>query len=195
MPYIIGFGGEPATGKSTVMKVAMSKNATDWKPTKIHGYGIDIKVMVSEQMMVTVLGHYITGETFGGTDRMSMSIQPSIVKMFGSGIDNKSMGFWFEGDRLFNSKLLHYIKDELKWPNYFFAVNASDEVKELRHAQRDNQNATWLAGRRTKVANLINEFNLVAFDNNNVHDLVRCADLIRDMNKTLRLMSERLYYA
>jgi len=195
MPYIIGFGGEPATGKSTVMKTAMAKYATDWRPYEIKGYGMAIKCMVSDQKQITVLGQYLPGETFGGTDRMSMSIQPTVVKMLSHGIENKSWGFWFEGDRLFNAKFLHYLIDELRWPHFFFLIAAKQESIESRHALRDNQNAIWLIGRRTKVANLKRDFNLVVFDNNNAQDLIHDADLICNMSKTLRLQSERQFYA
>jgi len=195
MPYIIGFGGEPATGKSTVMKTAMAKFATDWELFEINGYGYGIKCMVSSAKQVTVLGHYIQGEAYGGTDRMSMSIQPSVVKMLSHGVDNKSWGFWFEGDRLFNAKFLHTIKDEIRWPNFFFVISSKPEAIEARHVVRDHQNETWLAGRKTKVANIKRDFNLVAFDNNNLQDLIHNADLICNMNGTLRAQSERQFYA
>jgi hypothetical protein len=195
MPYIIGFGGEPATGKSTIMKTAMAKTATDWSTDTLRTYGAAIKVMVSTQKQITVLGHYIKGETYGGTDTMSMSIQPSVTKMLTVGIKNPSWGYWFEGDRLFNSKFIHFLREELRWPAFFFIINAEANTIDSRHASRDNQNATWLLGRKTKVANLIKEFNLVSFSNNNIHDLIHCADLVCDLDKTLRLQSERQFYA
>lgn len=179
---VIGIGGEPATGKSTVMKKVISQL----------GDGLFLKsdtlaYTLHNRYNVVVLGYYEMGVTFGGTDRLPMNVQPVAekwMKLFSQGLHKDSVVL-FEGDRLFNSSFLAYIQS-LGDNNVFIVLNSKEDIKKARHAQRDNQNETWLKGRVTKIANIVKAFPVVQLDNNNpgdddviAHFIIRRIDEIR----------------
>jgi len=68
MKTVIGIIGAPGTGKTTLMKQWMER--WDWE---YHRTG-QLDHYVSGDLVV--LGVYPEGETFGGTDKLSMSIAP-----------------------------------------------------------------------------------------------------------------------
>ena len=102
---IIALGGEPATGKTTLM-FELIKKTDDWqivKPEKL------LDAMYSDKLKTYILGKYEKdGNTFQGTDRLSMAVQPDAVKFLKSA---KDVNIIFEGDRLFNSKFIDSIGD------------------------------------------------------------------------------------
>jgi len=117
---------------------------------------------------IYVLGKYEEGETFSGTDRMSMAVQPEAVK-FLTEVDDKSIVL-FEGDRLFNTSFLEHCLDNYDLDIVF--LDTDREVREERYKERgSNQNETWLQGRETKVANILSNmvlmFRTEKFKNNN----------------------------
>lgn len=94
-----------------------------------------------------VLGDY-RRKGFGGTDRLSMAVQPEAVQ-FLEGLE-PGWTVLFEGDRLFNLSFLEECKgfcEVIPW-----VLTASDGVKHQRHLDReDTQDDKWLRGRATKV--------------------------------------------
>ena len=106
MVKVIAMGGEPATGKTTLMFKLISM-ADDWqivKPQKL------LDAMYSEKLNLYILGKYETGDNvFQGTDRLSMAVQPDAVAFFES-LENSNV--IFEGDRLFNGKMLDRLCDQ-----------------------------------------------------------------------------------
>ena len=167
---IVGWGGEPATGKSTIMKRLMTRFKEEPVPRKYD----TLQYLDYEQSRNIILGRYPDGQAFGGTDRLPMNVQPFAEKFLAQ---RKSEDYtvWFEGDRLFNAKFLHYI-ESLSILHHFFAVCARSEVIDQRHSSRDHQNEAWLKGRRTKVKHLINEFDLPTLFSNSEQDI----DLVVD---------------
>lgn len=145
-------GGEPATGKSTVMVEAMKLKAywARFKDGLVVGH-------VNERERMVVLGTYSEGESFPGTDRLSMAVQPAALKYL-SGLARA--GGWivlFEGDRLFNlSFLLALVELGQVEATVLVASNLS---LESRHAARgDSQRDGFLKGRRTKIARILAGF-------------------------------------
>lgn len=165
MIKVIGWGGEPATGKSTIMKRLMATYPNAPVPMKFQ----KVKYLEYAFTGPIILGRYDEGEAFGGTDRLPMNVQPD-AEVFLVMHKDSSSTLLFEGDRLFNAKFIRFIKN-LGVPCHFFAVISREDVIAQRHAERDQQNATWLAGRKTKVKNLIDEFDLQMVFNNSEQDL------------------------
>jgi len=65
---VIAIGGEPGSGKSTLMKEIISKY--NW--LKVYD---EVKLVPYLQYDCNyILGKYDDGETFSGTDRMSMAV-------------------------------------------------------------------------------------------------------------------------
>jgi len=171
---IIGIFGEPATGKSALMQNIIARYS-GWKSLKWNL----VKGLVQEERKILVLGEYSTGEKFGGTDRLAMNAQPHVEKFLETCAkiaDYDNYLILFEGDRLSNAKFFEFCQKNFE--SRFFALVTEEAIKEARHASRDNQNKTWLLGRKTKVANLIKRFNLQTFNHNVPEDTDLVANLI-----------------
>ena len=114
MKNIIAVGGEPATGKTTLMWRIID-SVTDWQkiePKKT------LSAIRSESLDLTILGKYDRGLEFAGTDRLSMSVQPAATEFIKEATGN----ILFEGDRLFNRKFIgrmHYLHDVYKMRDQF----------------------------------------------------------------------------
>lgn len=165
---VIAIAGMPASGKSTLMREII-KNLWITEEADIHG----LKCLVDKEDKYCVLGVYPENETFGGTDRYPMNIQPTATKAI------TSMNFeclFFEGDRLFNMKFLEKIVELGYDLRVFWLVTSHDEL-DRRHYERDQQNETWLLGRATKLKNIRNydeimggRYNITELENESFFD-------------------------
>ncbi|MEK9697068.1 MAG: hypothetical protein VW270_15000 [Candidatus Poseidoniales archaeon] len=75
MEKVIAIGGVPATGKTTLMRRIL-KEWGPFKPIEPVINDVKLPMLVDENHRLHILGKYDIGETFAGTDRLSMSIQP-----------------------------------------------------------------------------------------------------------------------
>lgn len=160
--------GEPAVGKSTLARAVLARLGPTWgeegsylpwnllKGTRHHGD-------------IYVLGTYAEGEKFGGTDRLSMAVQP-YAEQFVSAL-NTGASVFFEGDRLGNIKFLNACRRYARVR--VFVLEASEETKARRHKERgDTQTEKFLKGRKTKIANILKEFpRAVRLPNENLADI------------------------
>ncbi len=149
---VIALGGEPATGKTTIMKnVKSNYDLKKFKYGKVYGEcNIESKLYF--------IGVF-DGSTFEGTDRLSMAVQPDFIKFL-----NYLQGgtVVFEGDRLFNQSLFDLNFDITK-----IVIKASEKTIEERHKKRkDNQSETFKKSKRTKISNILNKNNCIIFTNN-----------------------------
>lgn len=151
MVNVIAMGGEPATGKTTLIFKLISL-ADDWqvcKPQKL------LDAMYSKKLNLYILGKYEKdGNVFQGTDRLSMAVQPDADKFF-TEIADKDFNVIFEGDRIFNSKMLERLAD--LYPNTFkiLILEATHKTKEQRHVDRkDDQDDKFKNSRKTKISNI-----------------------------------------
>ena len=178
MVKVIAMGGEPATGKTTLMFKLISM-ADDWqivKPQKL------LDAMYSEKLNLYILGKYETGDNvFQGTDRLSMAVQPDAVAFFES-LENANV--IFEGDRLFNGKMLDRLSE--LFPNDFkvLILTASHDTKEQRHVDRkDDQDDKFKNSRATKISNIMGSLTLMDYIetmvNENLDDQSKIIDVIR----------------
>lgn len=163
---IIAIGGEPASGKTTLISTFLKHLGT----FKEFQFGL-LKGMVFKQHKIVVLGVY-DGSLFAGTDRLSMAVQPNAERFLDSFYEYFPGHFLiFEGDRLFNESFLRKCKEVC--PDMIAMIlTASDEEKKRRHIKRaDSQSDTWLQGRRTKLENLKQKFEWIqSFPNSTVDD-------------------------
>jgi hypothetical protein len=186
MVKVIAMGGEPATGKTTLMFKLISM-ADDWqivKPEKL------LDAMYSKKLNLYILGKYVNdGNVFQGTDRLSMAVQPDAEKFFSaleyeSNANDHSVNVIFEGDRLFNGKLLDKLSE---WfPNSFkvLVLTASHDTKEQRHVDRkDDQDDKFKNSRATKISNIMGSLTLMDYIetmvNENLDDQAKIIDNIR----------------
>lgn len=162
---IIAIGGEPGSGKSTLMKRILEK--CDWKEE----YNYFKLVPYLKYKKCYILGKYEEGEVFSGTDRMSMAVQPEAIKFLAS--LEKDAIVLFEGDRLFTASFLENCLENYDLEIIYLETDRL--IRENRYKERgSNQNETWLQGRETKIANILSNmtlmFNTIKFKNNNEED-------------------------
>lgn len=145
MNKIIALGGVPGSGKTTLMKRLIEQ--FDFEP---HYSDVQLVPYLRDDNLF-LLGKYEDGEVFGGTDKMSMAVQPHALNFINS-LDAAII--IYEGDRLFGTSFL----EELMAAGHEVKIFILDVDKNLladRYAARgSNQNETWLAGRHSKVNNI-----------------------------------------
>ena len=146
---VLILGGRPGSGKSAAVKRILqgySGELENIKPTKL------VNAVYVPSQKLHVLGKYDEGETFPGTDRLSMAVQPKAVEWIGANRDEKIL---LEGDRLFNSKFVSTLL-EAGIDVHVWILECSEEALQNRYKQRgSNQSEKFLKGRATKVNNMI----------------------------------------
>jgi hypothetical protein len=147
-PKVIAIGGEPATGKTYLVRALMPTigPAHDFK------YGL-IQGTFHACTGTYIVGKYKEGDVFAGTDKLSMSAQkdwPAFLEK--CALERRNV--IFEGDRLFIQKnLTSNIVDVV--PIFLIANHG---VKLGRHLhRRDSQTPVFLKGRQTKYERLLND--------------------------------------
>lgn len=142
--------GEPATGKTTLMRRILPHLG----PPQDFAYG-KAKGTFHPERKVWVLGLYPPGETFGGTDRLAMTVINDAKEWLLS--VPKLHCVLLEGDRLANGSFLNFAK-EAGALELFLLIAREDALRQRHEARGDTQAASWLAGRRTKLLGLKKQF-------------------------------------
>lgn len=143
---LLAIVGEPATGKSTLVKMVMEKLGKS--VAFEHG---PFKGTRHPQTMTIVLGLY-EGHAFPGTDRLSMGISEQHTAWLIAHLKFHYPAYYvlFEGDRLATVGFLS------KWADRkVFRLSAPLDLLAERHKARgDNQTPRFLKSRATKLNNL-----------------------------------------
>lgn len=152
---LIAVGGSPGTGKTTLFRKYMEDK--DWiqvEPAKL------ISAMYNEKLDLYILGKYAEGETFAGTDRLSMAVQPEIQKW----IQTHNCNILFEGDRIFNQSFLEFAMGLPDTDLQVVMLTAPKDLLEQRYKERgSDQSEQFLRGRETKYSNLQSNFDLMPY--------------------------------
>jgi hypothetical protein len=145
--YLIGL---PGTGKTHVVREFMKRYATwvDHTP---------IKLLDSHATnRIRVLGRYDEGETFAGTDRLSMAVNPQAIEWVELCPPELIIG---EGDRLNNKAFFKACQKKRPEDLTILHLTVSDEERERRYKERgSNQSDKFIQTVRTKVKNIVEEF-------------------------------------
>tara|TARA_B100001939_G_scaffold114803_3_gene99301 strand:+ start:516 stop:1103 length:588 start_codon:yes stop_codon:yes gene_type:complete len=162
-------GGEPCTGKSTLMK----KIIKDHKIDKDFEHG---KLLKGHQSSDFVIAGLYEGQLFDGTDRLSMAVQPVFIDYIKKKMDKKHV--LLEGDRLFKPSLIQFMF-ELPIDFRLIILHVDEEIKKQRHVDRgDNQTEKWLNAKKTTVNNIKNKFDYSLLKNNNEQEMEKAIDYI-----------------
>lgn len=140
--YLIGL---PGSGKTTVMKKLMNRIGEFEQDRPIDL--LDSHVCEN----VRVLGKYLEGETFSGTDRLSMAVAPKAIEYFSTHPQEIVIG---EGDRLNNKGFFHCFDDKT-----LIHLTVSDSERTRRYEERgSDQSDKFIQTVRTKCKNILEEF-------------------------------------
>jgi broad-specificity NMP kinase len=152
---LIAVGGQPGTGKTTLFRKFMEgKKWIECEPAKL------ISAMYNEEMDLYILGKYQEGETFAGTDRLSMAVQPEVQKWI-QGINSNVL---FEGDRIFNQSFLEFAMGLDQTDLQVVYLKAPKGILEQRYTDRgSDQSEQFLRGRETKYSNILSNFELMPY--------------------------------
>lgn len=155
MRHIFGIGGQPATGKTTIMRVII--DTLDEKFGK-HILVESVKLvngLLWPSAHTYIIGKYVDGEVFAGTDKLSMAVQPAALE-FIKGLPEDAVVL-FEGDRLFNQSFLESIVDlGDTYQLHGIVLTADHEEINRRHlVRKDDQDEKFLKSRRTKYNNIL----------------------------------------
>lgn len=164
---VIAMGGEPASGKSVIVKQLKGD-----RKTKRFEHG-QLKGEIDKGRKLIYLGIYeskIGEDSFCGTDRLSMSVQPDAVE-FVKKAKKKYVDYTilFEGDRLFNKKFLDVLD---KFDLATIVLKVDDKTLESRHNNRegDNQSDKFLKGRKTKIRNIVSDRSVIIMEHQDSYD-------------------------
>ena len=163
---IVAVGGSPGTGKTTLFRKYMeNKNMIQVEPAKLVTASCDV------EKDLYILGKYEEGETFAGTDRLSMAVQPPLQEWIASHNSN----ILFEGDRVFNQSFLEFCMGLPDTELVIVYLKAPKETLEQRYKDRgSDQSEKFLKGRETKYSNLLSNFELMPyiteFNNTNLEE-------------------------
>lgn len=147
---IIGIGGEPGTGKSTLVVNLIRE--LDPSAVTVVEYGL-LRARFFPQYGLTVLGIY-DGSTFGGTDKLAMNVHADAKGFLQTFAPDSNATVLFEGDRLFGESFVKACREVTK-DCHWVILEASNANKKQRRVQRgSNQDATWLKGRTTRLMRL-----------------------------------------
>lgn len=154
MRKIIAVGGSPGTGKTTLFRKFMEK--FEWEkvePKKM------LPALYCKEIDTYILGKYEDGETFAGTDRLSMAVQPIATEF----VKETASNILFEGDRIFNQSFLEMCMG-LPADLQVVFLKVPKAMLEQRYADRgSDQSETFLKGRETKYSNLLSNFDLMPY--------------------------------
>ena len=174
---LVAVGGQPGTGKTTLFRKFMEdKNWIEAEPAKL------VSAMYNEQMDLYILGKYQEGETFAGTDRLSMAVQPEVQKW----IQTHNCNVLFEGDRIFNKSFLEFSMELPNTDLQIVYLKASKNILEQRYKDRgSDQSEQFLRGRETKYSNLLSNLDLMPyiteFNNTNLEEQGKVLSFLKEI--------------
>lgn len=156
---VVGIGGPPASGKSTLVKAAV-RALGGWERFR-RVYADPVRGYMMDALGLLIIGLY-GQETYSGTDRLSMNLQAPTVALLSEATVNPSLGIrrvLFEGDRLFTQSFINQVQEVSRIDLHMMVLAAGPETLEQRRRNRLSfQNDTWIAGRETKLARLASLF-------------------------------------
>jgi len=166
---IIAIGGEPASGKSTLMKYILKQ----YKPLKTFKYGL-VRGLYNEENNLYFLGIY-DNSVFCGTDKLSMAVQPDFLNLVEK---IPEATFVFEGDRLFNQSLFDKKDCEI------IVLNVTEKTNEERHKKRnDNQTEKFKKSKKTKIKNILSKNKVTLLNNDTEEDNKKAKETILKLIK------------
>jgi hypothetical protein len=153
---VVGIIGEPAAGKSTVMRNLMF----NLKEGSVVKEGL-VVYTIFPGSKVMVAGVY-DDQVFSGTDRLSKSCGPKYREWLTVKNSDPAYDDWvfcWEGERFSNNKFFDFFFDNCPESKIYY-LKAEEEILDERNVNRSNQNPVWRKGMRTRMENLRSKYPL-----------------------------------
>jgi ABC-type dipeptide/oligopeptide/nickel transport system ATPase component len=150
---IIGLIGEPAAGKSTVMKNFIATLGEG----EIVKDGLVVYTRYNDDRVI-IAGKYEEGVTFCGTDTLSKGCGPKYREWLEKVHRDpafENWTFYWEGERFSNNPFMELLTN-LGATTYY--LEADGKTLNERNANRSNQNLTWRKGMQTRMHNLRDKY-------------------------------------
>lgn len=179
--------GEPATGKTTLMRAFIESlgHSTGEVRNNIGPDGRHFNYArgrLYPAARTIVMGIYDGAQT-DGTDRLGLNTQPPMLKLLADLVQTPAYDGWSlvcEGDRFANLSFAREARAIC--PIVQVMLVASPETLAHRHILRaDRQTEKWLQGRRTKMATILRECNVVCLVNQTFPHMLRNVHILQHL--------------
>lgn len=151
---IIGIIGEPAAGKSTVMRNLIAGLGSG----TVEKEGLVAYTKFPESK--TIVAGIYDEQVFSGTDRLSKGCGPKYREWLAAknvDPDYDDWTFCYEGERFSNSKFFDFFFNGCPEVTIYY-LQCDAKTLDERNVNRSNQNPTWRKGMRTRMNNLRNNY-------------------------------------
>ena len=165
MLNIIGIGGEPAVGKTALVRFFI-KSLTQKVAPVVYG---KLKGMYFVEDNVYVLGTY-TGKDFDGTDQLAFDVQANAMQFIDT-LRGSRAAVVFEGDRLFNGSFMDYCQSLGHNCHWVVLEGNLDDLASRRKHSGKGQTASFVQGRREKLGRLKQSHRMEVWRNDNIASL------------------------
>lgn len=150
---VIGFVGQPCSGKSTLMRQLMSEIGDEWELVQ---EGL-LRFHFNAQKNVMVMGIY-DDRVFSGTDLLAKNVGPKFREWISAFDEQDTVIILWEGERFSNSPTIQHLLKTVDTELYL--VEAPEEVLEERNRNRSNQNDNWRRSMKTRINNLVKRYSI-----------------------------------
>lgn len=163
---IIGLIGEPASGKSTILR----KLIAGLGPGIVKKEGLVAYTEFTADKVI-VAGIY-DEQVFSGTDRLSKGCGPKYREWLSLRLADPAYADWrfyWEGERFSNSKFFDFFENLGDAVTVYY-LEADEKLLSERNQARSNQNESWRKGMRTRMQNLHKRYSVISVEQGFVLD-------------------------
>jgi dephospho-CoA kinase len=176
---VIAIGGVPGSGKTTLMRRFLAL-LVELGPVTPQKFGLVryLRARPENGTPVNIFGVYGKKpiDTFEGTDKLSMSVQPDAVTAMEVCVTTGETVI-FEGDRLYNNKFLQACRQTADTYILELQVDGAEQTQRCK-ARGSNQDEKWLKGRATKIANIRKANDVLLVPHNTPQEMERALHVI-----------------
>lgn len=174
---VVAIGGEPASGKTTIVEHVISETSEVLYNGNNFKWGELVGEFWTEDELL-VYGRYDGSKEHEGTDVLSMSANNHTIQFteMVTSIDRFNYVL-FEGDRLWNKNFIETIREHEDIDFHGYVLDVDQQTLEERRVDRDSDHTDgWLAGKKTEYNRWAEEPYTMNVLNNTEEDMKHIVD-------------------